>query len=186
VANGDRVGLVAFSDRVEEFVPPGKTRKHVLRIIRELLYLRPQGKRTSIAAALSYLAGVSRRRAIVFLLSDFHDTGYEAQLRAAALRHDVIALTLGDRRERELPDVGLLDVQDAETGERMTLDTTDARVRAAFARRADERSARRRRALAAAGVDEGALETGASYVEPLLRLFRSRERGRVPLAGRTL
>jgi uncharacterized protein (DUF58 family) len=175
IANGDRVGLIAFSDRVEKFVAPGKTRQHVLRIIRELLYREPEGRRTSIAAALAYLAGVSRRRSIVFLLSDFFDAGYEPQLRAASLRHDVVALTLNDRRERELPDVGLLDVEDAETGERVTVDTSDARVRRAWARRADERRERRRRALAAANVEEVALHTDASYVEPLLRLFRSRE-----------
>ena len=110
IANNDRVGLIAFSDRVELFVPPGKSRRHVLRIIRELLYLRPRGRGTSISTALHYLAGVTKRRAIVFLLSDFFDAGYESELRAAALRHEVIALTLNDPREAELPDVGLLDV----------------------------------------------------------------------------
>ncbi|HEY8171768.1 MAG TPA: DUF58 domain-containing protein, partial [Dehalococcoidia bacterium] len=94
IANGDRVGLIMFSDRVEKFVPPGKDRRHVLRIIRELLYVQPEGRGTDIAAALSYLARVVRRRSIVFLLSDFFDQGYESQLRAAAVRHEVVALTL--------------------------------------------------------------------------------------------
>ncbi|MEX2245532.1 MAG: DUF58 domain-containing protein [Dehalococcoidia bacterium] len=178
VSNNDRVGLIAFSDRVELFVPPGKTRRHVLRIVRELLYLRPAGAGTSIAAALRFLAGVSKRRAIVFVLSDFLDSGYESQLRAAGIRHEVIALTLNDRREAELPDVGLLELADAETGARALLDTSDRRVRAAYARRASELRDQRRRTLAAVGVDEVALHTDRSYVEPLLRAFHARERRR--------
>jgi uncharacterized protein (DUF58 family) len=178
IANNDRVGLVAFSDRIELFVPPGKSRRHVLRIIRELLYLEPQGRGTSIAGALHFLAGVTRRRAIVFLLSDFFDAGYESELRAAALRHEVIALTLNDPREAELPDVGLLDVVDMETGARAVIDTTDRRAREAYARRNEEARERRRRTLAALGVDEVALHTDRSYVEPLLRAFKARERRR--------
>lgn len=175
IANGDRVGLLAFSDRVEQYVRPAKSRRHVLRIIRELLYLQPQGRSTDIGDALAYLARVTRRRAIVFVLSDFFDTGYEPALRAAALRHEIVALTLADPRERDLPDVGLLEVEDAETGERALLDTSSGRVRSAWARRGAELRDRRRKTLAALGVEEVALSTGASYVEPLLRAFRARE-----------
>jgi uncharacterized protein (DUF58 family) len=178
IANGDRVGLLAFSDRIEEYVRPAKSRRHVLRIIRELLYLEPRGRRTNIGDALAYLARVTRRRAIVFVLSDFFDTGYEPALRAAALRHEIVALTIGDPRERELPDVGLLEVEDAETGEHVLLDTSSARVREAWARRGEEARDRRRRTLAAVGVEEVPLSTDASYVEPLLRAFRARERRR--------
>jgi uncharacterized protein (DUF58 family) len=178
VANGDRVGLIAFSDRIEKFVEPGKDRRHVLRIVRELLYLEPQGRRTDIAGALAYLARVIRRRAIVFVLSDFFDEGYEAQMRAATARHELVALTLNDPRESSLPDVGLLEVEDAETGARVVLDTSSRAVRTAYARRAVELRDRRRRTLAAAGVEEVALHTDRSYVEPLLRAFRSRERRR--------
>jgi uncharacterized protein (DUF58 family) len=175
IANGDRVGLLAFSDEVERYIRPAKSRRHVLRIIRELLYLSPRGRRTKIGSALSYLARVTRRRAIVFLLSDFFDAGYEPELRAAALRHEIVALTLSDPRERELPDVGLLEVEDAESGERALIDTSSAGVRAAWHRRAEEQRERRRRTLAAVGVEEVALATDASYVEPLLRAFRARE-----------
>jgi uncharacterized protein (DUF58 family) len=175
IANGDRVGMLAFSDRVEQYVKPAKSRRHVLRIIRELLYLQPRGTRTNIGEALAYLARVTRRRAIVFVLSDFFDAGYEPALRAAALRHEIVALTLGDARERELPDVGLLEVEDAETGERAVIDTGSAAVREAWARRTEEARDRRRRTLAAVGVEEVALSTGVSYVEPLLRAFRARE-----------
>jgi uncharacterized protein (DUF58 family) len=176
VANGDRVGLIAFSDRIELYVPPGKDRRHVLRIIRELLYLEPAGRGTRVGAALSYLARVVRRRSIVFLLSDFFDDGYEAALRAAAVRHEVLALSLSDPREALLPDVGLLEIEDAETGARRLIDTSDGAVRAAWARRSAELRDRRRRLLAAVGVEEVPLRTDASYVEPLLRAFKQRER----------
>ena len=174
-ANSDRVGMIAFTDRVEEYLPPGKDRRQVLRIVRDLLYLEPQGRGTSIAAALSYLARVQKRRAIVFLLSDFFDDGYENQLRAAALRHEVVALTLSDPREEAFPSAGLLDLEDAETGERVTVDTSDRRVREAYAQRGADARAGRRRSFAAAGVEEIALRTDEPYAPPLLRAFRARE-----------
>ncbi len=176
VANGDRVGLLAFSDRIEAYIPPAKTRRHVLRLIRELLYLRPGGQRTDIGAALAYLARVVKRRSIVFVLSDFFDAGYEPAMRAASLKHEVIALSLADRRESDLPDVGLLEVRDAETGERALIDTSDRATRASWSRRAAEQRDARRRALAALGVEEIALATDRSYVEPLLQAFRRRAR----------
>jgi len=178
IANGDRVGLIAFSDRIEKFVPAGKGRRHVLRIIRELLYIAPEGGGTSIAHAASFLARVVRRRAIVFVLSDFFDRDYGQALRTVAVRHEMIALSLNDPRERDLPDVGLLEVEDAETGARALLDTSSARVRERYARRWEEQREARRRTLAAAGVEEVPLSTDRSYVEPLLRLFRARERRR--------
>lgn len=178
VANSDRVGLVTFTDRVEQFIPPGKSRRHVLRLVRELLYTQPDGRGTDIGAVLRYLGRISRRRAIVFLISDFFDEGWEAQLRAANLRHEIVALTLTDPRDETLPDVGLLEMEDPESGARTLVDTTDARVRDAYAQRAREAADRRRRTLTAIGIDEVPLRTDASYVEPLLRAFRSRERNR--------
>ncbi len=178
VANGDRVGLIAFSDRIEKFVRPGKDRRHVLRIIRELLYLQPEGRGTDISSALAYFARIVRRRAIVFVLSDFFDDGYEPQLRAASVRHEVIALTLNDPRESSLPDVGLLEIEDEETGARALLDSSSTPVRKAYALRASELRDKRRRTLAAVGVEEVALSTDRSYVEPLLRAFRARGRRR--------
>lgn len=178
IANNDRVGLIAFSDEIEKFLVPGKHRRHVLRIIRELLYLRPHGRGTDIRAALAYLQRVVKRRAIVFVLSDFFDEGYESRLRAVATRHDVIALTLNDPREAEMPDVGLLEMMDVETGGRALVDTADRRVRDTYRRRGEELRARRRRSLGAAGVEEVALATDRSYVEPLMRCFRARARRR--------
>ncbi len=178
IANNDRVGLVAFSDQIELFVPPAKSRTHVLRIVRELLYLRPQGSGTGIGAAMAHVGRIAPRSAIVFVLSDFFDEGYERQLRALAARHEVIALSLNDPRDAALPDVGLLELRDAETGARARLDSSDTVTRRAYAEHAAERGRRRRRSLAAAGVDEIALHTDRSYVGPLLRAFRDRRRRR--------
>lgn len=178
VANSDRVGLVTFTDRVEQFIPPGKSRRHVLRMVRELLYTEPAGRGTDIGAVLRYLGRISRRRAIVFLISDFFDEGWESQLRAANLRHEIVALTLTDPRDETLPNVGLLEMEDPETGARTLVDTTDTRVRDTYAQRARESADRRRRTLTALGIDEVPLRTDSSYVEPLLRAFRSRERNR--------
>lgn len=177
-ANNDRVGFIAFTDRVEEYIPPANDRRHVLRIIRELLYLEPRGHGTDIGAMLAYLARVQKRRCIVFLLSDFFDVDYERQLRAAALRHEIVALTLTDPREEDLPNVGLLDLQDAETGARAIVDTSDRATRVAYARRASEARDARHRSFAAAGVEEIALRTDEPYVAPLLRAFRTRDRRR--------
>jgi len=178
IANGDRVGLLAFTDRIEEFIRPAKSRRHVLRIIRELLYLQPHGRGTRIGEAMGYLGRVLRKRSIVFLLSDFYDDGYEAPLRAVALRNEVIALSLTDPRELELPEVGLVELQDAESGQRVLVDSTSPAVREAWARRGAELAARRRRTLAALDIEEIPLRTDRSYVEPLLRSFRARQRRR--------
>ena len=185
IANGDRVGLIAFSSDVERYIEPGKDRRHVLRIIRELLYLEPEHRGTGIGRAALFLARVARRRAIVFLMSDFFDSGYEQPLRALALRHEVIALTLNDPRDGRLPDVGLLEVEDPETGRRALLDTSSRSVREEYALRARALNDERRRTLAAIGVEEVALSTDRSYVEPLLRLFRDRERPSRSQPGRT-
>lgn len=175
VSNNDRVGLLTFTDGVEQYVPPGKSRRHVLRMVRELLYHEPQARGTDIGAALTYLARIAKRRAIIFLISDFFDSGWEQALRAASLRHEIVALTLTDPREERLPDAGLIEMEDAETGARTLVDTSDAGVRATYARRAQAAAAQRRRTLAAIGVDEVALRTDRSYVEPLLRAFRARQ-----------
>jgi uncharacterized protein (DUF58 family) len=178
VANDDRVGLIAFTDRVESFIPPAKGRRHVLHIVRELLSARPCGRGTDIAAALTYLSRVSHRRALVFLLSDFFDEGYETPLRAAARRHDVVAVTLNDPRESQLPDAGLVELQDPETGVRMLVDSSSWAVRRGYARRADATRESRRRMFAAAGIDAIELSTDAPYAEPLLRGLRLRDRRR--------
>ncbi|HYW68387.1 MAG TPA: DUF58 domain-containing protein, partial [bacterium] len=120
--NNDRVGLVMFSDRIEKVVPPQKGRRHVLRVVRELLYSTPEGTGTDIPMALDYLANVVRRHAVVFLVSDFQTSGYDRALAVANRRYDLIAVDVSDPREQELPRVGLVELEDAETGERISVD----------------------------------------------------------------
>ena len=179
IRNNDKVGLVAFSDRIERYVPPKKGPRHVLRVVRELLFLQPQGRRTSIGGAVEFLRRVLGRRSVVFLFSDFQDRGYESGLRVLARRHDLTAIVLSDPREWELPAVGLVELEDAETGAHILVDTSDRRVRTLYAARAAALRDERRRILASMQVDQIELETGVSYVEPLIVYFRRR-------AGRTL
>lgn len=174
IKNNDRVGLLIFTDRVEKFVPPKKGRSHVLRVIRELLYFEPQGTGTDIAGALDYLNRVCRRRAVVFVISDFMGKDWERPLQVANRRHDMVAVTVADPRERELPDVGLIELEDAETGEIVVVDTGDPALRREFARVARDAAERRDRLFKLRNVDFVAVDTASSYVDPLVRLFRRR------------
>ena len=174
VRNNDRVGLIIFTDRIERFVPPRKGAQHVLRLIRDLLYLRAQGRGTDVAGALGFLNRVARRRSVAFLVSDLLAADFQAALRIAARRHDIIAVTLNDRRELVLPAAGLLQVIDAETGERAWVDSDDPAVRQAYTAAARRRLDERRRLLAAAGVDEVPIFADQPYVGPLVSFFRSR------------
>jgi uncharacterized protein (DUF58 family) len=176
ITNNDKVGLVMFSDRIELAVPPRKGTRHVLRVIREVLSLQPQGHGTDLAGALEHLQTVSKRRSVVFVLSDFLDASAERTLKIAARRHDVIAVVLDDPRERELPDVGLVELEEAETGERYVVDTSDAHLRKAFAESAAVARVARDRWLHAANVDAIMVTTDRPYTEALLRFFRMRGR----------
>src|SRR5262245_1791943 len=178
ILNNDKVGLVLFSDRIELAVPPRKGTRHVLRVIRELLSMRPAGRGTDVASALEHLAHVAKRRCVVFVLSDFLDSPCRAALRIASRRHDVIALVLDDPREGELPDVGLIELEEAETGTRYVVDTGDPRVRETFGRAAAAARAERTRMLRGADVDVITVDTVRPYTEALLRFFRMRERRR--------
>jgi uncharacterized protein (DUF58 family) len=176
IKNNDKVGLVMFTDRIELAVPPRKGTRHVLRVIREVLSLKPAGHGTDLAAALEHLQMVSKRRSVLFVLSDFLDASAERALRIAARRHDVIAVVLDDPRERELPDVGLVELEEAETGERYVVDTSDARLRKTFADTAAAARIARDRWLHGANVDAIMVTTDRPYTEALLRFFRMRER----------
>lgn len=176
IKNNDKVGLIIFSDRIEKFVPPRKGRKHVLRVLRELLYFEPEGRNTDIAAALEYLAHVVRRRAVVFLVSDFIAEGYEKALAVAGRRHDVVAVHMGDKREADLPALGYMAFEDAESGERLLLNTSHAGFQEAFKRRASAARANLARTFAKTKVDVIDIDTGQEYVEPLMRFFRERAR----------
>jgi uncharacterized protein (DUF58 family) len=175
IRNNDKVGLVVFTDRVEKHIRPQKGRSHVLRVIREALFFRPRGTRTSIAAALEHVSHVQKRRAVVFLISDFLDEGYQDLLAAAARRHDLVAVSITDPRERALPRSGLVVLEDAETGRARVVDTSSARVRAAYEAAARRREGARRAALRRAGVDEIPLSADEPALGALLDFFRARE-----------
>lgn len=178
VRNNDRVGLLLFAGDVERLVPPAKGRTHALRIIRDLYVHEPRSRTTNLAPALERLGAVLHRRAIVAVLSDFVATGYERPLRSLALRHDVVALPLVDVREEVLPAVGLLTVEDAETGALRVVDTRSAAVRNAYAAAAATRRDATRALLHRLRVDSAELRTDASVLDPLARFFRERNRRR--------
>lgn len=177
VRSNDRVGIALFTDKVERFVPPQKGKTHVRRVIRELLSFDPDGTGTDLRAALDFVNRVQRRRAVLFLVSDFvaPPTGYRPALRVAARRHDAIAIQVVDQRERELPDVGLVTLREAETGRWMVADTAQPGVRDAFQRRARAFDRELEEAFRQDGVELIRLETGQSWVGPLLAFFRRRE-----------
>ena len=176
IKNNDKVGLIIFSDQIEKFVPPRKGRRHVLRVLRELLYHRPEGRSTDIKGALEYLTHVQRKKAVPFLVSDFQDEGFEKALAVAGRRHDLIAVRMGDVRERELPPVGLLELEDPETGERVLVNSSSPDFRQQFgARVADQRKALDR-TLRRGKVDVIDVDTGRPYVKPLMRFFQERMR----------
>lgn len=176
IKNNDKVGLIIFSDRIEKFVPPRKGRRHVLRVLRELLYHRPEGRGTDITGALEYLTHVQRKKAVTFLVSDFRDEGFDKALAVAGRRHDLIAVRLGDVRERELPPLGYLELEDPETGGRIVTNTSDPEFRIAFAARVANERSDLDRAMRKSKVDVIDIETGQPYVRPLMRFFQERAR----------
>ncbi len=175
ITNNDKVGLIAFSDAIEKHVRPAKGMRHVLRVIRELLTIEPAGRGTNIAAALEHMNRVLRRRAVVFIISDFEDQGYEKALRIARRRHSLIPIVVRDPREVELPGVRFVEFVDNETGKRALVDTSSAAFRRLFRQRAEEQEAARSALFRRLDAEAITLETGASYVEPLMRYFRTRE-----------
>jgi len=178
IRNNDNVGLIIFTDRIEKFLPPKKGRGHVLRVIREMLYYEPEGTGTDIAGALEYLKKVTHRKTVAFLVSDFLAEGYEQALAIAARGHDVVPITITDPRELELPKIGLLQLEDAETGELITVDTRNPQVREQFGRLSGEAIGRRNRIFRSSGVDAIDVRTNRPYIEPLRRFFRMREKRR--------
>jgi uncharacterized protein (DUF58 family) len=178
VRNNDRVALLAFTDRTELFLPPRKGRRHVLRLVRDLLALKPEGRGTDITSAIAYATRVLRSRSIIFLVSDFQVPDVEALERAvsaAAGRHDVVPITLSDPADVELPDVGLLRIADPETGRAMTIDTSNPAARRRFAEAASEDRLRVRSLFRRLGLDEVELRTDEPFSGPLLAFFRRRE-----------
>jgi uncharacterized protein (DUF58 family) len=176
IKSHDRVGLIAFSDQVELYIPPKKGRGHVWRVIRAILTLEPSHRGTDLGAALDYLGRVSRRRAVAFLISDFWAEGFDDQLRVTARRHDLTAIPVLDRREAELPAVGIVELEDAETGEVRWLDTFNRKAVAELGERARHAREARTALLRSCRVGEIELWTDEPYVDAIVRYFRARER----------
>jgi uncharacterized protein (DUF58 family) len=174
--NNDRVGLLLCTDRVEKFVPPRKGARHALRVIRDLFVFRPERPGTDLAAGLDYLNRVTRRRVLLFLFSDFLATGYERALERTGHRHDVVAVHVADPREQDLPAVGLLEIQDAETGERLIVDTSSRHFRTAFRQRQTERRQAFEQLARGHRIDVLDVSTTGQHLDALIRFFRRRER----------
>jgi uncharacterized protein (DUF58 family) len=174
IKNNDKVGLIIFTDRVEKFVPPKKGKSHVLRVLRELLYHKPESSQTDIAGALEFLNKITKRRSVVFLVSDFISSSYEKALQIANKKHDVVAITVTDPRETELPPVGYIELEDAESGEIYVLNTRDRGIRAVFSREADQNRKHREKLFKSMNVDYIDIFTHKPYIEPLIRFFRMR------------
>ncbi len=176
IRNNDKVGLITFTDEVELFIPPRKGRSHVLRVIREVLYFKPKGRGTDINAALEYLSRVIKRKSVAFVISDFFgNDDYKKPMRIANKYHDVIAITLNDPRESVLPDCGLVELEDAETGRRIMVDTGDQKVRARYAEGAVNRLESRDRLFRSVGVDHIDVHTHEPYSKALMGFFAKRK-----------
>lgn len=174
--NNDKVGLILFTDRIEKFVPPRKGKAHALRIVRELLSFEPQRSSTSIKAGVEYLNHVLKKRSIVFVISDFMDTGYEAALRIAGRRHDLIGVVLLDPREHDLPNVGLVRLRDAESGSVRLIDTSDDKMRLLYRAMAGHRRDERKALFIKSRLDDIIVHLDQPYLKPLVDFFRLRER----------
>lgn len=175
IQNNDKTGLILFTDRVEKYIPPKKGRSHTLRIIRELIEFKPQHRATNVGEALKFLNRVIKKRCIAFLISDLMDSGYDDALKIANRKHDVVALRTNDPRETELPNVGLVQFADPETGATRWVDTGNKRVRAHYRAEGLKHQARTRDILRRAGVDSAIIGTREGYVRPLMNLFRQRD-----------
>jgi uncharacterized protein (DUF58 family) len=174
--NNDLVGLCLFSDQVEHYVPPKKGRGHLQRILRDLYFFRPRSRRTRVAEACEHLQGALKKRAHVFLFSDFFDSDFEKPLRMMANKHDAVAVIVTDPTESQLPDWGLVDLEDAETGEVMTVDASAPWFRRDYQAHVTRRFMERDQALRRAQVDRIDVAVGRDFVEPLIEFFRRRNR----------
>jgi uncharacterized protein (DUF58 family) len=178
INNNDKVGVIFFTNKVEQFIPPKKGKSHILRIIREVLAFEPTGKGTDIAGALEYFSAVIKKRSICFILSDFMSREFDRPLKIASKKHDLVALRIYDTREDTLPNVGLVPMQDAETEKMIFVDTSSKRVRDNFAKNRTQANEKLRKLLPASGVDLIDITTGTDYVKPLINFFKNRGKRR--------
>ncbi|MDZ4846381.1 MAG: DUF58 domain-containing protein [Chitinophagales bacterium] len=175
INNNDKVGIIFFSDKIEKFIPPKKGKSHILRIIRELIDFKPDKKGTNISDALRYLNNVMKKRSITFILSDFIDKNFKDALSIAGKKHDVVGIHVYDPRETELPDIGLVRVNDAESGEKIWLNTSSKKVRNTYNKQFKDNLENCRTAFLKSGTDLVTIRTDESYVNALLKFFKKRE-----------
>ncbi|RPI69571.1 MAG: DUF58 domain-containing protein [Ignavibacteriales bacterium] len=174
--NNDKVGLILFTDKIEKFVPPRKGKKHVLRVIREVLSFEPKGKATNLKSALEYMNNAIKKKSITFLISDFMDEGYEKILRIVGKKHDLIGIVLNDTREFELPKIGMIKLNDNETGEERWIDTSDSKVQRTIKEMKERIFQKRKSLFLTSRLDSIEVNTGENYIKPLVQFFRKRER----------
>jgi len=179
IKNNDRVGLLLFSDKIEKFIPPKKGKKAILALIRELLYYKSTSKKTDIAQALAHINQIQKKKAVIFCVSDFIcEQNFEKLLSTTAKRHDFIAVSIDDPRENELVNVGLLELYDAETGDRMLVDTGSKRFREQYKSQRQKRKDDLAATFLAKKIDQISLSTETGYIEPLIKFFHGREKRR--------
>ncbi|MGC9471488.1 MAG: DUF58 domain-containing protein [Bacteroidales bacterium] len=176
IQNNDKIGVIFFTDRVEKFIPPKKGRQHILRVIRELIDFRPESRRTDLTEPLRFLTHAIKKRCTAFVISDFMDHDFESPLQIAGNKHDMVAIRVYDHRETELPDVGLVQMRDAETGEQLWVDTSKRSVREFYYHWYLKKQKEINDTLVRCGVDHIAIRTDEDYVPPLIKLFKKRER----------
>lgn len=175
IQNNDKIGVIFFTDKIEKFIPPKKGKTHILRIIRDLIEFKPEHKKTDIKLALKYLTNVIKKRSIAFVISDFiADTNFIDALKIANKKHDLVALRIYDKREMELPDIGLVKFMDAETETLKWIDTSDKNVRIHFYAEAKKHEAFLKEIFNKSGVDSADINTAESYIKPLMNLFKRR------------
>lgn len=175
IQNNDKVGVIFFSDKIEKFIPPKKGSTHILRIIRELVDFKADNNRTNIAEALKYLTNAIKKRCTAFLISDFMDTNYSDALKIAGRKHDLMAIRVSDERERKIPNVGMLHLKDAETGEMMWVDSSSKEVRKHIENQSNKFTHKILDTLKKSGIDLAEISTGEDYVIPLMKMFKKRE-----------
>ena len=176
VKNNDKVGLLINTDRIEKYVPPKKGKSHVLRVVREILFYQPSAKRTNLRIGLEHLYRILTRSAVIFVISDFLDTGYEKALKILHQKHDLVAIQITDEREQALPPCGLMELEDAETGETILVDTSSQKFREEYTRETKRRQEQLDLLFKLTGIDAIKIVAGTSYIKPLIKFFRLRER----------
>ena len=178
IKNNDKVGVIFFSDIIEEFIPPKKGKSHILRIIRQILSFKPQNKKTNISQAIEYFNNVMKKRCICFILSDYISSSFEKPLRVASKKHDIVALKVSDKREKTIPNIGIVPFKDSETEKVILLDTSSKLVRETFQKKQKEKQSEIEKLFPRCGVDLININTGEDYVKPLINFFKNRDRRR--------